>query len=47
MDVTPAQVAVAWHRETRNPGVASFVEVTRKVVGEESGDAVAIQSGSH
>jgi DNA-binding transcriptional LysR family regulator len=47
MDVAPAQVALAWHREARNPAVASFVEVTRAVFGEESGDAVAIQSGSH
>jgi DNA-binding transcriptional LysR family regulator len=47
MDVAPAQVVLAWHREARNPAVASFVEVTRTVVGEESGNAVAIQSGSH
>ena len=47
MDVTPAQVVLAWHRETRNPAVTSFVEIARKVVGEERGDAVAIHSGGH
>jgi DNA-binding transcriptional LysR family regulator len=48
MDVTPAQVVAAWHRETRNPAVASFVEVVRRVVREGgAGDTVAIHSGSH
>jgi DNA-binding transcriptional LysR family regulator len=47
MDVAPAQVVLAWNREARNPAVASFVELARRVVREGPGDAVAIQSGSH
>jgi DNA-binding transcriptional LysR family regulator len=31
--VEPASVALVWHRETQNPAVASFVEVTREVAG--------------
>ena len=32
-DATPGHVAVVWHRETRNPAVASFVDIAREVVG--------------
>jgi DNA-binding transcriptional LysR family regulator len=31
--VRPASVALVWHRETQNPAVALFVEVTREVAG--------------
>jgi DNA-binding transcriptional LysR family regulator len=46
MDVKPARVVLAWHRETGNPAVASFVGIARQVIGEEPGEAVAIHSGS-
>lgn len=39
-DVAPGQVAVVWHRETRNPAVAPFVEIARGVV------AAALQTQS-
>ena len=47
MDVEPAQVVLAWHRETRNPAVASLVRLARTVVREERGTAVAIDSAGH
>jgi DNA-binding transcriptional LysR family regulator len=33
-DVEPARIVLVWHRDLQNPAVASFVEVTRAVVGE-------------
>jgi DNA-binding transcriptional LysR family regulator len=33
IDVEPASVALVWHRDAKNPGVAAFVEVARDVVG--------------
>jgi DNA-binding transcriptional LysR family regulator len=44
LGVEPAGVALAWHREAQNPAVASFVEVTRKVLGEAAEAPVSIQS---
>jgi DNA-binding transcriptional LysR family regulator len=41
-DVEPARIVLVWHRDLQNPAVASFVEVTRAVVGED----VPIQSDS-
>jgi DNA-binding transcriptional LysR family regulator len=44
LGVEPAGVALAWHREAQNPAVASFVEVTRKVLGEAAEAPISIQS---
>ena len=43
VDATPGHVGVVWHREPRNPSVASFVGIVRAVVGAAEGSA-AIQS---
>jgi DNA-binding transcriptional LysR family regulator len=42
--VPPANVAIAWHRDVRNPAVTSFIETAREVLREEEQRAGAIQS---
>ena len=44
LGVEPAAIALVWHRESESPAVASFVEVTRTVVGSVAPPAVSIQS---
>jgi DNA-binding transcriptional LysR family regulator len=44
LGVEPAGVALAWHREAQNPAVASFLEVTRAVLGEQAEAPVSIQN---
>jgi DNA-binding transcriptional LysR family regulator len=46
LGVEPAGVALAWHHEAQNPAVASFVGVTRTVLGEAAEAPVSIQSRS-
>jgi DNA-binding transcriptional LysR family regulator len=44
LGVEPAGIALAWHREAQNPAVASFVEMTRAVLGQQAETPVSIQS---
>ena len=44
LDAPPAEVAIAWATETRNPAVSSFVETARALLAEGSEDVAAIQS---
>jgi DNA-binding transcriptional LysR family regulator len=44
LGVVPAGTALVWLRVSENPAVASFVELTRKVLSSEAPPAVSIQS---
>ena len=44
LDVAPAQVAIAWCADVRNPAVTSLVETARGVLAEGGGDVTSIQS---
>jgi len=44
LGVEPAGIALVWHRETENPAVARFAEVTRAVAEAEPEPAVSIKS---
>jgi DNA-binding transcriptional LysR family regulator len=46
LGVVPAGVALVWHRRSENAALASFVEVTRRVLKTEPQPVVSIQSRS-
>jgi DNA-binding transcriptional LysR family regulator len=46
IDVAPAEVALAWHRDVRNPAVLPFVEIAKAVVDEGGVEPIAIQRRS-
>ena len=46
IDVAPAEAAVAWRRDTRNPAVGSFVAIAREVAGGPDAEPVPIQKRS-
>jgi DNA-binding transcriptional LysR family regulator len=46
LGVMPSGIALVWHRRSQNPAVATFVEVTRKVLAAEPQPAVSIHSGA-
>jgi DNA-binding transcriptional LysR family regulator len=44
LDAPPAEIAIAWAAEARNPAVTSFVETARAVLTEGGEDVATIQS---